>query len=168
VSFQPSDLGYDELDWWKSQIDQEGRAAVRLSCLEIGIQEMRQFSSDHAQLLTKALGTDKRLRESLLRKAPDKRSLHALLICAHFRLLCACMWIETAGPYARDYLEGRASRNRVQVAASVVGDFLENLPTYWPFDDGTDPLEEDLLGTDGDLPSHVDHADEQGGARSED
>lgn len=143
-----SEQGYAELEWWQARLEREGRAALRDSCVALGRSGLERFLRQNVATIDRYLGITPARREAALKKIGDPLALHAFLLCARLRLYTACRWIDLSGRFAEDHLLGKASRDRVKQALIAQDEYLQDYPTFWPFDDGTDPLGEGLPAGD--------------------
>ncbi len=142
------DPAEDHLQQLLEMLAHEGMEELRHSCAGLSADEVRDWGRKYETQLGQLAIFPARERSVLLAEFPDARERHLLLIMAAYRTQCGVRWLRLASDHAVDpsidihplTMMSRAAEAYSQIAADEIA--------IWPFDDGTDPLNEGLLDDD--------------------
>lgn len=133
-----------EMDWWLELLEQEGRDRLRQSATELGLAGMRDFVRANAGALQPLPGSTMQARQLLVQRQTDPVTLHALLLAAFWQVHCAHYWHQQAQAYVDAIRLTKPDRHVIPAAVRACREFLRDYPSFWPFQDGTDPFGEGL------------------------
>lgn len=99
---------------------------------EAGLQDYHdQIAAIIQQLLSATLAK----RPKLLQAIADRVTLHCVLLCCHRLAVIAHLWLEQIQAQNEQLEWSKPSRKTAAEAAVAAMQFLENLPSYWPYED---------------------------------
>ncbi|MAM39757.1 MAG: hypothetical protein CL949_14920 [Erythrobacter sp.] len=129
---------------WRELLLREGTDALHDRAAALSLDELHHLEEKY-EVLVRELSLCPPDGDLLpLDGVTDRRLRHALLILAAYRVRCAAGWLDLAARYGADPSNGVEPENLFAQFADAAEEFLRQRPTYWPFDDGRDPLGEDL------------------------
>lgn len=130
---------------WLEFVEREGMDALRDSLALGGKQRLALFAADNPALIHNLAVARSNNRAALLGQLPDQRSRHMALILALHRIRLGYAWLHSASSFGADTSVDVHPFDMMMRAADSAERFASGPPSLWPFDDGTDPLEEGIL-----------------------
>ena len=127
-------------EWLQSN----GTADLARSLSELGTAGLDQLKCQHPDLIHDIAIAQPGEWPNILHRIPDEATRSALLILALHHLRMGEAWLTCAAERAADTAVDIHPLSMAMRAAEAADQFLADVPAIWPFDDGRDPLGEDL------------------------
>lgn len=127
---------------WIELLDAEGLDDLHDCLQQLGEARLHAFQREHEGLLRECATASARRRGAILKQFPDRQDRLAAMTLAAWHCRLGLAWLEIAAQAAADTSVDVPDREMLRRCARAANDLLEGYPTYWPFDDGRDPLGE--------------------------